>query len=183
MAKSGRPSDYTPELAEALFQRLEDGESLAAICRDPAMPTKRTILRWVQNREGFAEEYHLARWAAAETFDDEARELVAGIKNREDAIAARAKFEILRWRAGVHAPRIFGEKIGAGRRCLMATRRLGFRTEVISDEPHCAGQARRGDRGLRNRPVRPCAVRLPWSVTGSAASQVRGAGRQRCCGR
>jgi len=106
-----RPTAYTPELAEAIFTRLEAGESLRSICDDPQMPGKRTVLRWVKQRDDFAEEYHLARWAAAEVFDDEAKTLIAGITDKDSAVAARAKFEILRWRAGVHAPRVFGDRI------------------------------------------------------------------------
>ncbi|MEO8455259.1 MAG: hypothetical protein ABI454_08865 [Sphingomicrobium sp.] len=109
-----RPSDYTPDLAEVICSRLENGESLKSICEDAAMPHKRSVLRWVKSHEDFAEEYHLARWAAAEVFDDEARQLISGIKDRETAIAARAKFEILRWRAGVHAPRVYGERLDVG---------------------------------------------------------------------
>ena len=34
----GRPTDYRQETADAICERLANGESLRAICRDDAMP-------------------------------------------------------------------------------------------------------------------------------------------------
>ncbi len=48
----GRPSTFTQETADAICERLADGESLASICRDDAMPGYSTAKRWeVQNDE------------------------------------------------------------------------------------------------------------------------------------
>ncbi|WP_431196787.1 hypothetical protein [Pseudomonas aeruginosa] len=43
----GRPSDYTPEIAQAICMRIAEGESLRMICRDDSMPDKSTVLRWI----------------------------------------------------------------------------------------------------------------------------------------
>jgi hypothetical protein len=40
--KRGRPSAYSDKIAEAICDRLVDGESLSAICADPGMPGKAT---------------------------------------------------------------------------------------------------------------------------------------------
>lgn len=42
----GRPSLYTPELIEAICDRLSEGEPLAQICRDQGMPDPRTVRDW-----------------------------------------------------------------------------------------------------------------------------------------
>ncbi len=49
--KKGRPSRYTPELAAKICRRLAKGETLRAICRDPAMPDKATVLRWLADKK------------------------------------------------------------------------------------------------------------------------------------
>ncbi len=49
--KKGRPSRYTPELAANFCRRLAEGETLRAICRDPAMPDKATVLRWLADKK------------------------------------------------------------------------------------------------------------------------------------
>jgi hypothetical protein len=43
--KRGRSPGYTTEIAETICNRLVDGESLRAICADPAMPSKATVCR------------------------------------------------------------------------------------------------------------------------------------------
>lgn len=42
----GRPSTYTPEIINAICERLSKGEPMAAICRDEGMPAPRTVRDW-----------------------------------------------------------------------------------------------------------------------------------------
>lgn len=51
--KMGRPTLYTPELAEAIGERLAKGEPLARICADDDMPGYSTVRRWEEEREDF----------------------------------------------------------------------------------------------------------------------------------
>ena len=44
----GRPSLYTPELADEICLRLSAGEPLAAICRSEHMPGLRTVYDWAE---------------------------------------------------------------------------------------------------------------------------------------
>lgn len=79
--RAGRPagsSDYTPELAEAICDRLMLGESLRQICLDPAMPGLRTVFDWLAagpghpaHDGGFPHRYARARRLAAEIEFDE----------------------------------------------------------------------------------------------------------------
>lgn len=60
----GRPSIYTPEVADAICERLIGGESLRRICDDEAMPSRATVLRWLAtDHEGFEAKYTQARAA------------------------------------------------------------------------------------------------------------------------
>lgn len=47
--KTGRPSLYTPELAQEILHRVKEGEPLTSICRDPHMPNISTIFRWADD--------------------------------------------------------------------------------------------------------------------------------------
>jgi len=71
----GRPSDYTPELALTICERLVNGESLRAICRDEGMPSVTTIFRWNEANEAFRDQYARARDMQAEMFADELAEI------------------------------------------------------------------------------------------------------------
>ena len=49
----GRPSLYTPELADRICQRLSEGEPLARICRDDDMPGYSTVRKWESENPEF----------------------------------------------------------------------------------------------------------------------------------
>jgi hypothetical protein len=67
----GRPSSYTPEIADAICERLAAGETLKAICTDDAMPGETTVFRWLAASAEFRELYARAREAQAELMADE----------------------------------------------------------------------------------------------------------------
>jgi len=71
----GRPSKYSPELIEAICERLSKGEPLAAICREEAMPEDRTIRRWSEEREDVKSAIAQAREAGEEALLAECLEI------------------------------------------------------------------------------------------------------------
>jgi hypothetical protein len=82
--KRGRSPGYTTEIAETICDRLVNGESLRAICADPAMPAKATVCRWLARNQEFRRWYAFARQCQAEGFgfeilaiaDDSSRDYV-----------------------------------------------------------------------------------------------------------
>ena len=64
--KRGRPSDYSAEIAEAICDRLVNGESLRAVCADPAMPARATVLLRVHGIEHLADQLDVVRVALSE---------------------------------------------------------------------------------------------------------------------
>lgn len=104
-----RPSIYSEVTADALLERLATGESLAAVCRDDAMPGLRTVMRWAVENESFGTEYARAREAQAEFMDDLI--LTTAEKAGEDPQAARVKVDAYKWRAAKLAPKRYGDKI------------------------------------------------------------------------
>ena len=59
--KRGRPSKYTPEIANEIVERLSNGEPLAQICRDERMPGYRTVYDWADVRPDFSANIARAR--------------------------------------------------------------------------------------------------------------------------
>lgn len=49
--KIGRPSKYSPEIADEICQRLSEGEPLRQICRDERMPAWQKIYEWMMKDE------------------------------------------------------------------------------------------------------------------------------------
>lgn len=90
MAKSarkkpvGRPTRLNTRIGREICLRLAEGESLKAICREPGMPVRSTVLRWViegaARPEGdplreFSGIYSRAREIQADAFADELLEV------------------------------------------------------------------------------------------------------------
>jgi len=67
----GRPTDYTPDKADLICERIADGESVRKICLDDDMPKMATIFRWLAKYDEFREQYTRAREIQAETLFDE----------------------------------------------------------------------------------------------------------------
>ena len=51
--KDGRTSGNDAEIAETICERVVSGESLRAICADPAMPARATVFRWLASNQEF----------------------------------------------------------------------------------------------------------------------------------
>jgi hypothetical protein len=61
--KRGRPSTYSVEIADVIFERMIEGETLTEICSDKAMPGRRTVFQWLEKHPEFARKYAIARWS------------------------------------------------------------------------------------------------------------------------
>jgi hypothetical protein len=83
----GRPSDYSEAVADAICERLADGESLRAICADEAMPHRATVFRWLEAHPAFRDQYARAREEQAEALADE----IVGIADEECTMVRGSK--------------------------------------------------------------------------------------------
>lgn len=52
-SKGGRPSTYTPELAERICDLIREGKSERQICKMPGMPDAVTLRRWKDTNPEF----------------------------------------------------------------------------------------------------------------------------------
>ena len=81
-----RPSlGYSEEIATTICTRIIDGESLRAICADPAMPAKATVCRWLARNAEFRDQYAFARALQVERFADEMLEIADHCSDLRDA--------------------------------------------------------------------------------------------------
>lgn len=121
----GRPSDYTEELALVICERIAEGESLRAICRDDDMPSRTSVFKWLIAHKGFADQYTRAREAQADALfedileiaDDKSQDVkIVGedereVCNTEFVQRARLRVDARKWMAGKLAPKKYGEKV------------------------------------------------------------------------
>ena len=71
----GRPSTYTPELADLICEQIVEGKSLSMICRPNGMPKLSTIFGWFRKHPDFAENYARAVDQRVETFAEQIVEI------------------------------------------------------------------------------------------------------------
>ena len=129
MAKRGRPTDYSVELADTICERIADGESLRAICSEDDMPNKATVFRWLANDNKFSDQYAKARETQADSLFDEILTIADERENdvivKEDGTEltqhdviqrARLRVDARKWMAGKLRPKVYGEKLDIDQR-------------------------------------------------------------------
>ncbi len=122
----GRPTDYNKDIADLICERIADGDSLRAICREEEMPSKASVFRWLGIYPEFSDQYARAKEEQAETYADEItaiadeqqydQVLVDGVpvevKFDSTAVARnRLRIDTRKWVASKLKPKKYGEKI------------------------------------------------------------------------
>lgn len=125
----GRPSDFTTELADAICERIADGESLRTICDSEDMPAKSTVFRWLAASEPFRDQYAHAREAQADSLVDDMLDIADDARNdwmvkrnadgeqvgwqeNGDAIRrSQIRLDTRKWIAARMQPRKYGDKL------------------------------------------------------------------------
>lgn len=127
--KLGRPSSFTEEQAEEICRRIAEGESMRHICLLEHMPSKTTILRWLDEIPSFRTQYAHAREKQADHFLEEIRDIANDGRNdweiiecertKQDRIVlhaehvqrSRLRVDTLKWVMSKLAPKKYGEKL------------------------------------------------------------------------
>jgi hypothetical protein len=123
-AKTGRPSSFTPELADEICEQISLGKSLRTICDEQGMPDKATVFRWLAADEVFRDQYVRAREAQADHMAEELLEIADDGKNdsykdddgiertNHDVVArSRLRVDARKWLMSKMAPKKYGDKI------------------------------------------------------------------------
>jgi hypothetical protein len=125
VATTGRPSTYTPEIAQTVLERLANGELLVDICKDDGIPAARTVRGWVlDDREGFAAQYERARMLGCYAMADEIQRIAddtkgdaivgedgAVVVNHENVQRARLRVDTRKWLLSKLLPKQFGDRV------------------------------------------------------------------------
>jgi hypothetical protein len=125
-AITGRPSDYSEQMADTICERLTQGESLRTICADEGMPHAGTVCRWLAKHDTFREQYVLAREAQAELHADEMVEIADDghndwmeknfgedtrwVENGEAIRRSALRIDTRKWVASRLLPKKYGDK-------------------------------------------------------------------------
>lgn len=105
----GRPSSYSPEIADAICEELANGAVLYRICKErDDFPDTRTVYRWMEANEEFRRKYARARERQAEYFADQ---IITISDTATDAQLARLQVDARKWHASKTAPKRYGDRV------------------------------------------------------------------------
>jgi hypothetical protein len=127
MAERGRPSIYTPELADQICEMLSAGMTLRSICQEPQMPCESAVRKWaLEDRQGFYALYTRARDIGLDCMADLALEAAATpvigekrtrkgdgpeeITTGDTVDRSRLHVDALKWYLCKLAPKRYGER-------------------------------------------------------------------------
>ncbi len=106
---TGRPAIYSKDLEDQIVGRMIEGESLVDICRDPAMPSRATVYRWLDENSAFEARCARAREALADYLVDKIEQM-ASETTEDNHQSQKVKISTAQWRAMKMAPRLYGDK-------------------------------------------------------------------------
>jgi hypothetical protein len=127
MGEVGRPTLFTPDLAQSVCIALAQGRSLRDVCEDEGMPAESTVRLWaVEDREGFSAQYAKAREIGYHMMADELLEIADNGSNDwmernaeendgwqlngEHIQRSRLRVDARKWMLSKVLPKVYGEK-------------------------------------------------------------------------
>ena len=123
-----KPKPYDEAVAQVICERIIEGQSLREICRDPDMPGKDTVYKWLAVTPTFSDAYARAREHQCDAWADDMREIaddatndymerlskngdIERVVNPETVQRSKLRIDTLRWLMSKYSPRRFGDKI------------------------------------------------------------------------
>jgi hypothetical protein len=125
--KMGRPSEFSPEVVDAICERMVQGKGLLQICADDAMPGRTTIYRWLESNSDFRTRFNRAREGLMDyyaeqilqiAFDESGDIILEQSGDKSKAVANHAKVQrdrlkvdSVKWIASRLFPKRYGDKM------------------------------------------------------------------------
>lgn len=127
MHPGGRPSDYTPEIAETICNMIAEGWSVRQLTRKDCMPAESAVYSWLTKHPEFAEKYARAKEHQAERFAEEIAEIAddgtndwierenengstVTVVDHEHIQRSKLRVDTRRWLMSKMAPKRYGDK-------------------------------------------------------------------------
>ena len=109
---TGRPTDYTEELANNFCAELALGNSLRSVCGRDEFPSHQTIYNWFTKYPAFLEQYARAKVDSGDSDADKIEEIAEKVLGGElEPAAARVAIDAYKWTAGKKRPKKYGDKL------------------------------------------------------------------------
>ena len=112
MAKMGRPSDYTQDIADKICFMIGEGTSLRKTLLTDGMPSGQTVYSWFRKHPDFLEQYARAKEESGDADQDKLDEIAEKVLTGEyEPQQARVAADIIKWSASKKKPKKYGDRI------------------------------------------------------------------------
>lgn len=125
--KVGRPSIFSPELADKICHELALGKSMRTVCAPDSMPDMSTVFRWLRKDEEFCKQYARAKEESADAMAEEILDiaddgsndfmlLVKGdneyvVENKEWTNRSKLRVDTRKWIMSKLKPKKYADKL------------------------------------------------------------------------
>lgn len=125
-----RPSEFTQDVADAICEKLADGNSLRSICAADDMPARSTVFKWLADpaHSAFVDQYARAREAQAEALFEDILDIADDgsndytVKKRPDGSEydafdaehvqrSKLRVDARKWMVAKLAPKKYGDRV------------------------------------------------------------------------
>lgn len=112
MAKMGRPTKYSQELADRFCDKIAQGNSMRKVVKLRSMPSGQTIFSWFRTYPDFLEQYTRAKEESADYDHDRLDEIAEGVLDETyDPQRAKVASDIIKWSASKKKPKKYGDRV------------------------------------------------------------------------
>ena len=101
---------FADDVRLEVLDLIAQGHSLRAIGAMKGMPSKATVMRWLNEDEGFQDQYARAKDEQADVFFEDVLS-IADLATPEDVAVARLRIDARKWMAGKLRPKKYGDKL------------------------------------------------------------------------
>ena len=128
MADKGRPTKFTPELADLICSKIAtSSRSLKTICDGEEMPAVRTVMYWLRDNADFLQQYTRAKEDQADFLAEEMIDIADDgsndfmtiqkgdasyeVENKEWTSRSKLRVETRKWIASKLKPKKYSERV------------------------------------------------------------------------
>jgi hypothetical protein len=136
--KPGPKPKCTPEIVERIAEMLERDIPLTRICQEDWAPVRSTVLKAADENPEIRTILARARDVSAEAIEDRIQAIEDDVYYGElEPQAAQVLLSSMRWRAKVHAPKRYGDKVDLNHKGNVTTtvKIVKFSQDYQPDEP------------------------------------------------
>jgi hypothetical protein len=109
--KMGRPSKYSEAVAEKLCVAIAtSSRGLRSICKNPELPSRSTVCRWLMENEDFQGRYARAKEFQRHALDDDIIDIADKCKNGS-VDRARLRIDARKWVLSKLCPKKYGDRV------------------------------------------------------------------------